>query len=96
MYLWQVTITTTDKAQPVVADNAGVQYSNTRFQSIVPQNNGTNNMRLGDGSVSGTRGLLFPPGSSLGGAQAFNGPGNLLDFYVYGTSGDIMDFMVFP
>lgn len=94
MYMLQVTITTSDEAQPIIPENAGVRNSHTRFQSMVPQYNGTNILYLGDAAVSPTNSLQFAPGGSLGGAQAFNGPGNLLDFYVYGTSGDILNILV--
>jgi hypothetical protein len=96
MYMTKVVITTTNVAQPVIPGNAGVQNSNTRFQSIIPYYGGANTMYLGDPSVSPTNGLPFVTGASLGGAQAFNGPGNLLDFYVYGVAGDYLLIMVFP
>lgn len=96
MYMLQVTITTSNEAQPIIPENAGVRNSNTRYQSFVPQYNGVNTLYLGDSAVSPTNSFQFSPGASLGGAFAFNGPGNLLDWYVYGTSGDILNIMVQP
>jgi hypothetical protein len=95
MYMLKVVITTSNTAQPIIPDNAGVRNSHTRFQSIIPFYGGATTMYLGDATVDATHGFPFTAGSSLGGAQAFNGPGNLLDFYVYGTAADYMLFMVF-
>jgi hypothetical protein len=97
MYMVKVVIATTNKAQPVIVDNAGVQNSNTCFQSMIPQNNGSNVMYLGDPSVTITNSLQLPPTSSLGSAQAFSSnPGDLKDFWVIGTAADILNIMVFP
>lgn len=95
MYVLKVVIATSNVAQPVLYSADGVISSHTRFQSIIPYYGGATTMYLGDSSVDTTHGFPFTAGTSLGGAQAFNGPGNLLDFYIYGTAADYMLFMVF-
>lgn len=94
MYVISVTIATTNLAQPVVP--AGVTYRNKRFQAVIPQNRGTNNMYLGDQSITTGNSLLFSPTGSLGSAiQPMAGISDLQDFWVLGTAGDTMVFMVF-
>jgi hypothetical protein len=97
MYMVKVVIATTGTKQPVIPDNAGVQNSNTCFQSMIPQNNGANIMYLGDPSVTTTNSLQLPAASSLGDAQAFSSnPGDLKDFWVIGTAADILNILVMP
>ena len=68
---------------------------NIYFQQLQVQNNGTsgNNLRLGDWSVSATRGIIvFPTGSDNLGAF-INYGSYLSDWWVFGTAGDVIDFL---
>ena len=94
MYMMKIVIAVSNTAQPIIPDNAGVRNSHTRFTCMIVQYNGANTMYLGDPSVSTTNSLVLTSGASVGGIQAFNGPGNLLDFFVYGTAADYLNIMV--
>src|SRR5215475_1936171 len=67
-------------------------------RQILIQNNSANNMRLGDANVSATRGIQLnaAPG---GGGGSFNSGATpifnsyLSDFWLFGTQGDVVDFM---
>lgn len=96
MYMLKVVIAATATKQPVIPDNAGVQNSNTRFAVIIPQNNGTAIMYLGDASVTTTNALQLPVSSSVGSMTPWNSPGDLKDFWVIGTANDVLNIMVFP
>lgn len=98
MYMWSVTLTATNTKQAVVPPSVRPDSLHP-FQSIIPQNNGSNTMYLGDSNLAGnSNGLKILSGGSVGSAlQPLQGFGSVLeDFYVYGTSGDNMVFMVFP
>lgn len=62
-------------------------------RQVIIQNNASNVMRLGDSTVSSTKGLVLN-GSSAG---SFNSGAvtiynsYLSDFWVFGTSGDVVD-----
>jgi len=97
MYMVQCIIAATNTAQRVIPLGPVIDNANTCFQSIVPQNNGANNMYLGDPSVSKTNSLILYPSTSVGSLEAFSSnPGDLKDFYVIGTAGDILNIMVIP
>lgn len=101
MYIVKIVIATTGKAQPCYLQGQVVDNVNTCFQSIIPQNRGTNNMYLGDPTMAvandNTLGLEIPPLNSLGSAQAFSSnPGDLKDYFVMGTAGDYLVIMVIP
>jgi hypothetical protein len=51
-------------------------------------------MRLGDLSVSSTRGILLYPTGSATVAPQVQYSGDLSEFYVNGTAGDVLDIMV--
>lgn len=93
MYLVQVTIATTNTPQPVLPA-AVVPDRVTPFQQFIPQNNGSHNMRLGDLSVSSTRGILLYPTGSATVAPQVQYSGDLSEFYVNGIAGDVLDIMV--
>lgn len=97
MYMVKCTIAVTGTAQRVIPFPPLFDSGNTCFQSMIPQNNGSNNMTLGDSSVAPGNGLVLVPAASLGSAQAFSSnPGDLKDFYVIGTVADVLNIMVFP
>lgn len=62
---------------------------------IVVQNNATHAMRVGDASVTATRGIQLasgsPGGSFYQGPKPTGGATNLAQLYVFGTSGDVVD-----
>lgn len=93
MYLIQLTITATNTPQRVIPA-AVVPDRIAPFQQFVPQNNGSNDMRIGDSTVSSTRGIRLSPGGSLSAAPALSYSGDLNEFWVNGTAGDVLDIMI--
>lgn len=58
------------------------------------QNNATHTMRVGDSTVTSSRGILLPAGPAggtlyLGPYRAYNI--NIADFWAVGTQGDVLD-----
>jgi hypothetical protein len=93
MHLLQVTITTTAVSQPILSP-AVVPGRITPFQQFIPQNNGSNNMRIGDAGVSATRGIIIGPSGSANVAPQLSYSGDLSEFYVNGTAGDVLDILI--
>ena len=93
-------ITMTGAAVPIVAK--GVQPSNSLpFQTLVIQNNGANVVRVGDASVSATKGISVSPtgGSSVTTPWLILSPGleytsDAYEFFLFGTSGDKVDVLL--
>ena len=96
MYMLRVVIAATNVAQCIVPPTSLNSGSNTQFQNFFPQNNGSNDMWLGDANVTNTNGLRMPTGASFGAPVFSYGKTTLNQFYVYGTSGDTCNIMVFP
>ncbi len=97
MYVLAVTIAATSVAQCIIPEAPVVQNSNTAFQSMYPQNQGTHNAYLGDYRNAGAgTALLLNPGGAFGGANGVNYASDLKEFFVYGTAGDVIVFMIFP
>ena len=91
MRLLQVTLGAT--ATPIVAK--GVQPANSLpFQTLVIQNNSANSCRIGDSSVSATRGILLSPSGSVTLAPALEYTSDVYEFYIFGTSGSVIDIML--
>ena len=67
MRLIQVTIAVTGTRQQISPNLNGVNQSNQVYASLlIIQNNGANNMRIGDNTVSSTKGIvLYPSGDQL-------------------------------
>lgn len=94
MYLLQVTISATNVPQPIIP-LAVVPGRSQYFANGFFQNNGSNNMRIGDSTVSSTKGILIGPGGgSQTIAQALNYTADMIEFWVNGTKGDKLDIMV--
>lgn len=93
MHLLQVTITGTNVTQPILPP-AVVPDRITPFQQFIPQNTGSNNMRLGDYSVSATRGIIIYPSGTLPVFPSLQYSGDLGEFYVNGTAGDVLDILI--
>lgn len=90
--LGQVTI----PASGIVQLSKGLPVStpaDTFVQELMIQNNATHNIRVGDVSVSTTRGILLAPTGS-GNFGAFMNYGTFIsDWWIAGTSGDVIDFL---
>jgi len=67
----------------------------TQCNWITIQNNATHAMRLGDFTVTATKGIQLasgsPGGSFYQGPKPTGGATNLAQFYVFGTAGDVVD-----
>lgn len=66
---------------------------NQSLQCLQVQNNGNNNMRFGDGSVSQTKGIILYPSGSSNLALAIAATSMISDWWVWGTPGDVLDFI---
>jgi hypothetical protein len=76
----------------------GYAQGNLYVQQLQVQNNGSHTMRLGDVTVSATRGLILAAGNTT--PQAPDNIGGfvnycsfLSDWWVFGTVGDVCDFL---
>lgn len=76
-----------------VASRQNVRIPTIPFQWVTVQNNGSNNMRVGDSSTSLTKGILLPPSSALTFGPAQHEGQNLNEWFVYIVSGDKCDIM---
>jgi hypothetical protein len=92
MRLLQITLLAT--ATPIVP-KAVVPANSVPFQSLVIQANGNNPVRIGDSRVSGTMGILI---QGNGGSYNFITPleyvGDLKEWFLFGTAGDVVDLLV--
>jgi hypothetical protein len=60
---------------------------------LIIQNNATHNIRVGDNTVSATKGiLLFPTGSITEAPLILRGT-LLAQWFIFGTAGDVIDFL---
>lgn len=83
-------------AQPGTAIGAGVglpPVGNIYVQQLIVQNNGGNDMRLGDTTVTATRGLVLGSSGSINMGAFINYGTFLSDWWVFGTAGDVVDFV---
>jgi hypothetical protein len=92
----QTIIASTGVAQKILpaANNPNTVYP---FQWVTFQNNASHSMRIGDSSVSATKGVLLAagtPGGSLTIAPGHQYTTGLDEFYVEGTAGDVLDVMI--
>jgi hypothetical protein len=96
MHLLQVTVAATGVAQPIIPP-AVQPASQNPFSVFVVQNNSAAAVRLGDSTVSATRGILLAAGTP-GGSQtiqpALQYTGDLREFYIAGTIASVIDFMI--
>ena len=92
MRLLQVTLTSV--ATPIIP-KAVVPANSLPYQIFVIQNNATHNCRVGDASVTATRGiLLLANGGSQTLTPALEYSGDMTEFYIFGTPGDVIDVMI--
>ena len=94
MHLLQVTIAASDTAQPIIPANPNGTPNSIYFQFALFQNNGTSGtMRLGDSSVSTTKGIVIQKTGSLESSLPLQYAGTLNEWYVVGTQGDVLDIL---
>lgn len=81
-------------ATPIIP-KAVVPANSVPFQSLVIQANGGNPVRVGDSRVSVTMGILI---QGFGGSYNFVTPleyvGDLKEWFLFGTAGDVVDILV--
>jgi hypothetical protein len=68
--------------------------SNTLCRQVIIQNNSAHVMKLGDSTVSATKGiamLLGPGGGSFNSGAVTTYNSYLSDFWVFGTAADVVD-----
>jgi len=93
MHLLQVTLTAA--ATPLIP-KAVTPANSATFSIFNVQNNAIHNCRIGDTSVSATRGLLLlANGGTFTATPALQFTGDLTEFYLFGTAGDVIDIMIF-
>lgn len=98
MKILQVTLLAT--ATPIVAQNATQNSTQLRemFQILIVQNNSAHSVRLGDASVSATKGLVLASGSTTTTPPLIIAPhleysSDLSEYFLFGTAGDLIDVM---
>jgi hypothetical protein len=103
--LLQVTIPASGKVQistalPALTGGPGIgqapQIGNIYVQQLMFQNNSATSIRIGDWSVSPTRGILLAPGTPGGSSNygAFINYGTYLsDWWISGTAGAVIDII---
>ena len=94
MFILQYTIQSTNTAEPITPTQRGGILNGISFQNVTFQNNGSNVMRLGDSSVTSTKGIKLSPAGSFTNALSLEYSGTLNDWYVNGTANDILDILV--
>ena len=95
MTIFQVAIPASGKVQISTGLPTNVPPA-TFVEQLVIQNNATHNIRIGDVTVSATKGILIASGTP-GGSLGFNGFMNyscyISDVWIAGTSGDVIDIL---
>jgi hypothetical protein len=89
------TIAVSNVAQPIIPRSVhpAAQFA---VQGLIPFNNGSNNMYIGDSLVTPTNGLTLYPSGSLAAFPPLTYSMDLREFHIYGTAGDIYSVMIFP
>jgi len=86
----------TARSIQVTLGTGATQVSSTYapFNQMLVQNNAAHNVRLGDSTVSSTKGILiYPSGSSATGTVSGQ-QGDASQFYLAGTNGDVIDVLL--
>ena len=94
MHVLKVTIALSNVKQRIIP-LAVVPANSASFSIVIFQNNGSNNMWIGDSGVTVNNGILLFPTGSMTHTPALQYTGDLTEFYVYGTLNDILNVMVF-
>ena len=88
MRIFQVTMTgSAIELAPLLTQTAGQIYCSV----LQLQNNGGNDMRVGDNTVTTSRGQIISSGGGLYTAPCPPKGTRLADWWVIGTSGDVLD-----
>ncbi len=91
--LLQITIPAGGKVQ-LTDTTAGFPVNippNTFVQQLTIQDNAANSCRVGDVTVSATRGILLTAGGAFGPGSFMNYGTYLSDWWLFGTAGDVID-----
>lgn len=98
MQLIQVTLLA--GATPIVSPSATQTPTQNRisFQTLLIQNNSANVCRVGDSSVSATKGIALAAGSTttqlpLAIVPPLEYSSDLSDYYLFGTAGNVIDIL---
>jgi hypothetical protein len=92
MRILQVTLGS-GATQVVANQDAVIGGYNIYCSVLIFQNNASHNVRVGDNTVTASRGILLNPGGSNT-LTVCPPHGTLLSqYYLYGTSGDVIDVM---
>jgi hypothetical protein len=72
--------------------------SRTPIHDVQFQNNAAHNIRIGDSTVSSSKGILLLTVSGGGGGTLYLGPYdalscNLFEFWAFGTAADVLDVL---
>lgn len=93
-----ISVTLLATATPII--QKGVQPANSLpFQVLVIQNNGAAVVRVGDSTVSDTKGIALAPGATLATnplnvAPALEYTSDLYEWFLFGTVGGLVDVML--
>ena len=100
MYLMQVVLL---NGIPTPLIPKSLAPANSRAFSVITfqNNNATGEIRVGDATVSATRGIMLDPAASAGKAggaytitPSLQFTGDLTEYYFFGTAGAIVDVMI--
>ena len=90
MRIFQVVMTgSAIQLAPLLTQTAGQIYCSV----LSIQNNGANVIRVGDNTVTATRGQEIPPTAAIYTAPCPPKGTRLADWWVIGTSGDVLDVL---
>lgn len=78
---------------PVLVRSAAIVTPTMPFQWATFQNNGTNDMRIGDAATDATHGILLSSGGAFTFGPAQHEGQNLNEWYVYIVTGDVCDII---
>ena len=86
----KVPILATGVPQPISASLPNSVAPATYVQQLILQNQGLNNMYVGDSSTTNSNGLLLGPSGSANAGSFMNYGTYLSDWWVVGTAGDVL------
>jgi hypothetical protein len=64
------------------------------FNQMTIQNNAQHNCRLGDSTVTASRGLMLMVGGQFNAGPFSGSQGDASQFYIAGTAGDVIDVLL--
>lgn len=94
MRLIQATIAVTGTAQQISPNlNSYGQSGQVYCSVLVIQNNGSNNMRVGDNTTTATKGIIIYPAGSITTQPLILRGTMLAAWWIEGTAGDVADIL---